>query len=61
MDKVAPYYKAVVAILLPGLAVLAGFLIGDIGFGDLNAGQWVAIVIAVLGTPIGVYSVPNRG
>ncbi len=59
MNKIAPYRKAIAAILIPGLAVLGGFLVGGVALGDLSAGQWVAVAIAVLGTPAAVYQVKN--
>jgi len=52
--------KAIVALLLPGLALVATLLVGDQTLGDLNTLQWILIAIAVLGTPIGVYAIPNK-
>ncbi len=60
MDRLNPYRKAIAAVLIPGLAVLGGFLVGGVALGDLSAGQWVAVAIAVLGTPAAVYQVSNK-
>ncbi len=59
LKNFAQYRKAIAAALIPGLSLLGGFLIGGVAFGDLSAGQWVAVAIATLGTPAAVYGVRN--
>ena len=59
IEKIAPYWKAVVAFLVPGLAVLVTFITGEEGFGAVTTNEWLLVVIALL-TPIAVYSVRNK-
>jgi hypothetical protein len=54
--------KAAKAILAAGIAALgslATVMVGDTGFGDLTAGQWVTITLAVTVAFGGVYGVKN--
>lgn len=52
--------KAFMAAALAGLGSLAAILVGDAGFGDVTAGQWVTVVLAALVAFAGVYGIPNR-
>lgn len=51
--------KAIYAALVAGLAALGGLLVNDTGLGDITAGQWVFIALAVLVAGGGVYGLPN--
>ena len=51
--------KAVYAFVFGALSTLAVILVGDSSFGDITAGQWVAIAIAALGAGGGVYGIRN--
>lgn len=56
IEKIAEYRKAVAAFLVPALIVLGGALTD----GVVTPEEWVAIVIAALGTGAAVYAVPNK-
>jgi hypothetical protein len=56
IDKIAEYRKAVAAFLVPALIVL-GAALED---GVVTAPEWIAVVIAALGTSAVVAAVPNR-
>ena len=56
----AGYAKAVVAFVVSLLASLRVVLPADGGLGDVTLAQWIGVAIAVLGTPAGVYAVPNK-
>lgn len=49
------FYAAVVA----ALSGLVTVLVGDVGFSDLTAGQWVTIALAALIAFGGVYGITN--
>jgi hypothetical protein len=51
--------KAVYATLVAALGSLAAILVGDVGFGDVTAGQWVTIALAGLVAGGGVYGIAN--
>jgi hypothetical protein len=38
--------KAILAAVIAALGSLATVMVGDTGFGDLKAGQWVTIALA---------------
>ncbi len=51
--------KAAYAAVVAALGALAAVLVGDVGFGDVQDGQWVTIVLAGLIAGGGVYAVKN--
>jgi hypothetical protein len=51
--------KAILAAVIAALASLATVMVGHTGFGDLTAGQWVTIALAVTVAFGGVYGVKN--
>ena len=57
---VAHFAKAIYAFVVAGLGSLAVPLVGDTGFGDLTAGQWVTIALAAIVAGGGVYGIPNK-
>ena len=59
MEYVLAMLKAIVAAVLVALGVLSAYLINDTSFGDITAGQWVAVVIAFLGALGAVWATPN--
>lgn len=61
MNKIAPYWKAVVGFIAPG-AVLIGSAVTDASAaGDhITTGEWVTAVVACIVTSAAVYSTPNR-
>jgi len=52
--------KAILAAVIAALGSLATVMVGDTGFGDLTAGQWVTITLAVTVAFGGVYGVRNN-
>ena len=53
------FSKAIYATVVAGLGALAVPLVGDVGIGDLSAGQWVTVVLAALVAGGGVYGIRN--
>jgi hypothetical protein len=51
--------KALLAAVIAALGSLATVMVGDAGFGDLTAGQWVTIALATTVAFGGVYGVKN--
>lgn len=52
--------KAFYAALVAALSGLVTVLVGDVGFTDLSAGQWVTIALAALIAFGGTYGLTNR-
>lgn len=57
---VAQALKAFYAAAVAALSGLVTVLVGDAGFGDLTAGQWVTIALAALVAFGGVYALPSK-
>lgn len=57
--KPAQFAKAIYAAVVAGLGALAVPLVGDVGIGDLSAGQWVTIALAAIVAGGGVYGLRN--
>lgn len=55
----AMYAKAIYAALVAGLGSLAAVLVGDVGLGDITAGQWVTVALAALVAGGGVFGIRN--
>jgi len=53
------FAKALYATVIAGLGSLAAVLVGDVGFTDVSAGQWVTIALAALIAGGGVYGIRN--
>jgi hypothetical protein len=49
--------KAAFSGVLAFLGSLAVVMVGDVGFGDVTDGQWVASVVLGLGSAGGVYGI----
>ena len=55
-----PFFaKALYSAIVAALSGLVTVLVGDAGFGDLTAGQWVTIVLAALIAGGGTYGITN--
>lgn len=54
------FAKALYAAVVAALSGLVTVLVGDAGFGDLTAGQWVTIVLAGLVAGGGTYGITNK-
>lgn len=52
--------KSVVGGVLAGLSALSAYLVNSTSLGDITAGQWVQVAIAVLVTGSAVYGVSNK-
>ena len=61
MNKLAPYYKAIVAFFAPG-AVAIGTAVTESSPGGetITVAEWVGAVVACVVTAAAVYGVPNR-
>lgn len=57
--KIGTIAKAIYAGLIAGLGALAAPLVGDVGVGDLTAGQWITVALAALVAGGGVYGIRN--
>lgn len=55
----AQFAKAIYAAVVAGLSALGGLLVNDTGLGDITAGQWVFVALAVLVAGGGVYGLKN--
>lgn len=61
MEKVAPYWKAFVAFLAPGLLVLVSAVLeGSAGGTEVTQAEWITAAATAFITAAGVYTVPNR-
>lgn len=61
MNAIAPYYKAVVAFVLPGVvALVSAVQDGSPRGSSITGPEWVGILAACLLTAGGVYAVPNK-
>ncbi len=60
MSKLGGIAKAIYGGIVAGLGSLAAIMVGDVGFGDVTDGQWVAIVLAALVAGGGIYGIPNK-
>ena len=56
IQKIAEYRKAIAAFIVPALIVLGAALADSV----VSPQEWIAIVIAALGTSAAVAAVPNR-
>jgi hypothetical protein len=59
MDYLKYAAKAVVAALIAGLGSLITVLVGDVGFGDVTDGQWVAVVLSAIVAAGAVFGITN--
>lgn len=57
--KAAQFAKAIYATLIAFLGSLVTVMVGDVGFGDIKDGQWIAAVLAGLVAGGGVYGIRN--
>ena len=57
--KISQFAKAIYSATVAFLGSLVVVLVGDIGFDDITAGQWVAAVLAGLVSGGGVYGITN--
>ena len=60
MKFVGTALKAFYAAIVAALSGLAVPLVGDTGFTDITAGQWVTIALAAVVAFGGVYGITNR-
>jgi hypothetical protein len=60
MDFVRQAAKAIYAAVVGFLGSLVVVMVGDVGFGDITDGQWVAAVLLGLTAGGGVYGIRNK-
>lgn len=61
MDKIAPYWKAVVGFVAPGAAIIVSAVTdASAGGAAITAGEWVTAVCTAVITAAGVYAVENK-
>lgn len=60
MDAAKQSAKAIYAGLSAFIGALAVVMVGEVGFGDVTDGQWVAAVGVALGVAGGVWGIPNK-
>lgn len=61
MDRIAPYWKAVVGFIAPGAVVIgASVLEASSGGTSITQGEWITAVVAMVVTGAGVYGAKNR-
>lgn len=58
MARLAQFGKAAFGGTVTFLGSLATVMIGDVGFGDVSDGQWLAGILAGLIVAGGVYGIP---
>jgi hypothetical protein len=54
------YVKAIWSGAVAGLGALVTVMVGDVGFGDLTAGQWVSVASTVLIAGGGTFGLTNQ-
>lgn len=61
MEKVAPYWKAVIAFIAPAAAiVIASVLEGSDGGTAITSAEWITAACTAIITSSTVYVVPNK-
>lgn len=60
MSFLSTALKAIYAAIVAALSGLVTVLVGDAGFSDLTAGQWVTIALATVIAFGGTYGLTNR-
>lgn len=57
--NIGQFAKAIFAGIVAFLSSVVVVMVGDVGFGDITDGQWVAAVLAGLIAGGGVFGIPN--
>jgi hypothetical protein len=61
MDKIAPYWKAVVAFIAPGVVSIASAVTeSSAGGTSITSAEWITAVCAALIAAAAVYATPNK-
>lgn len=61
MDKIAPYWKAVMGFIAPAaVVIIASVTTASDGGTAITAAEWVTAVCTAVVTSAGVYAVPNQ-
>jgi hypothetical protein len=61
MKYLPQFGKALYGGVVSFLGALSTVLVGDVGFGDVSDGQWLAAILSGLIVAGGVYGLPYRG
>lgn len=60
MDKIAPYWKAVIGFIAPGVVVIASSVLpGSDGGTVVTGSEWITAACAAIITAAGVYAKAN--
>lgn len=60
IEKVSPYYKAVMGFIAPAAVVLVSAVTeASAGGADITSAEWITAACAAVLVAAGVYSVPN--
>lgn len=60
MDKIAPYWKAVVGFIAPACAIIISSVLPGSDGGDvITAAEWITAACTAIITSAGVYTVRN--
>lgn len=61
MDRIAPYWKAVVGFIAPGAVVIGSAVTEASDAGTaITSAEWVTALVSMIVTSAAVYTVPNR-
>ena len=61
MEKIAPYWKAVVGFVAPGAVLLSAAVTEASKGGEhITDGEWITAILAMIITSAGVWAVPNK-
>jgi hypothetical protein len=61
LDKIAPYWKAVVGFIAPGAIVITSAVLeGSDGGSAITGSEWILALCSAVITSAGVYAFPNR-
>ena len=61
MEKLAPYWKAVVGFIAPAALVIVSSVVdGSAGGQEIVASEWITAACSAILTSAGVYTVRNR-
>lgn len=61
MEKVAPYWKAVLAFIAPAAAIIISAVLATSDGGTtITQAEWITALATAIITSAGVYTVPNK-
>ena len=61
MEKIAPYWKAVIGFIAPAaVVIMASVTDASAGGQAITGGEWITALCTAIVTSAGVYAVPNK-